>query len=86
MAIVQSRLTSQGQVSVPAEIRRRLAVGPGSVLEWDAEDDRIFVRRAGKHSSQDLHKAIFKKAPKAKSLEQLKTGIRRHIKARHARG
>jgi len=26
-----SKLTAQGQVSVPAEVRRRLGLGPGSV-------------------------------------------------------
>ncbi|MGE0799175.1 MAG: AbrB/MazE/SpoVT family DNA-binding domain-containing protein [Lautropia sp.] len=35
MAIAQSKLTAQEQVSIPAEVRKRLGVGPGSVLEWD---------------------------------------------------
>src|SRR2546425_184099 len=35
--IAHSKLTAQGQVSVPAAVRRRLGVGPGAVLEW-AED------------------------------------------------
>ena len=34
MAVARSKITSQGQISVPAEIRRRLGVGPGSMLEW----------------------------------------------------
>jgi len=29
-----------GQVSVPAKVRQRLGVGPGSVLEWDEDGDR----------------------------------------------
>ena len=39
MAIAQSRLTAQGQISVPAAVRRKLAVGPGSTLEWHEEED-----------------------------------------------
>jgi AbrB family looped-hinge helix DNA binding protein len=35
MAIVHSRITAQGQISVPAAIRQKLGVGPGSTLEWD---------------------------------------------------
>lgn len=85
MALAHSRLTAQGQVSVPATIRRRLGIGPGSVLEWDAEGGRIVVRRAGRFSSEDVHRALFAKAPKGRTLRELKDGLRRNVKARHAR-
>jgi AbrB family looped-hinge helix DNA binding protein len=45
MALAQSKLTSQGQVSVPAEVRRKLDIGPGSVLERDDDGDRIVSAR-----------------------------------------
>jgi antitoxin PrlF len=84
--IAHSKLTAQGQVSVPAAIRRRLGIGPGAVLEWDEDGGTIVVRRAGRYSSEDVHRALFpKRAPKAKTLEQLKDGIRRHTRKRHAR-
>jgi len=85
MALAQSKLTAQGQISVPAEIRRRLGVGPGSLLEWDEEGEKIVVRRVGRYTSEDVHKAVFAKPPKRKSLTELKNGIRKHIKSRHAR-
>ena len=59
MAIAQSRLTAQGQISVPAEIRKKLGVGPGSVLEWDEQNDQVVVRRAGRYTSEDIHGALF---------------------------
>ena len=37
MALAQSKVTAQGQISVPLEVRRRLGIGPGSILEWDEE-------------------------------------------------
>ena len=87
MAIARSKLTSQGQISVPAEIRRKLGLVPGSVLEWDEEGEHVVVRRAGKHSSEDVHRAIFSKgAPKARSIEEMRAGIRRDVLKRHARG
>jgi antitoxin PrlF len=86
MALAQSKLTAQGQISVPAEIRRRLGVGPGSVLEWDEEGEKIVVRRVGRFTSEDVHKAVFGRPPKRRSLAELKNGIRRHVKRRHARG
>ncbi|HXK28355.1 MAG TPA: AbrB/MazE/SpoVT family DNA-binding domain-containing protein, partial [Candidatus Binatia bacterium] len=44
MPLAHSKLTAQGQISVPAEIRKKLGVGPGSVLEWDEKDDEVIVR------------------------------------------
>jgi antitoxin PrlF len=85
MALATSRLTAQGQISVPAEVRKKLGVGPGAVLEWDEENGQVVVRRAGRYSSEDIHRAIFRKPPEAKSLDDLKEGVRRYIKARHAR-
>jgi AbrB family looped-hinge helix DNA binding protein len=86
MALAQSKLTAQGQISVPAEVRRRLGIGPGSVLEWDEDGEKIVVRRVGSYTSEDVHKAVFAKPPKKHSLAELKNGVRKHIRSRHARG
>lgn len=80
----QSRVTAQGQISVPAEIRRKLGIGPGSVLEWEEDGERVVVRKAGRFSSEDIHRAVFARPPKPRKLEELKEGIRRHIKGKHA--
>jgi AbrB family looped-hinge helix DNA binding protein len=86
MKLAQSRVTAQGQISVPAEVRKRLSLVAGSVLEWDAEDDRVTVRRIGSHNFEDLHRALFQQEPQPRSVEDLKEGIRQHVRARHARG
>ncbi|HVZ72374.1 MAG TPA: AbrB/MazE/SpoVT family DNA-binding domain-containing protein [Polyangia bacterium] len=87
MALAHSRLTAQGQISVPAEVRKRLGVGPGAVLEWDEENGQVVVRRAGRYSSEDIHRALFtKQGPKPKTLDELKDGVRRYVKGRRARG
>jgi AbrB family looped-hinge helix DNA binding protein len=85
MALAHSKLTAQGQISVPATVRRKLGVGPGSVLEWEAEDGRIVVRRAGRFTSEDMHRTLFARAPKRRTLRELKEGLRRNVRARHAR-
>jgi AbrB family looped-hinge helix DNA binding protein len=84
VALAHSKLTAQGQISVPAKVRQRLGVGPGSVLEWDEEDGRVIVRKAGRYTSLDIHRALFPKTPKRRTLPELKEGIRRHIRRRHA--
>lgn len=87
MVITRSRLTAQGQVSVPAEVRRKLGIGPGSLLEWTQEGDTIVVRRSGTYTSEEIQRAIFGETPPARqSLRTMKEGIRAHVRARHARG
>jgi antitoxin PrlF len=86
MALAQSKVTAQGQISVPAEVRRKLGIGPGSVLEWAEEGDAVVVRKAGRYTSEDIHRAIFPKgSPASKKIEEFDTGVRRHMKKKHAR-
>jgi bifunctional DNA-binding transcriptional regulator/antitoxin component of YhaV-PrlF toxin-antitoxin module len=70
MAIARSKITAEGQVSIPADVRRKL-----------------LARRAGRFSSEDIHKAIFgARTPAKRSLDDLKEGIRRHVRKRYLRG
>ena len=86
MPIAQSRLTAQGQISVPLDVRRKLGIGPGSVLEGEEDGDRIVVRRAGRFSSADIHQVLFgEKAPQSRSIGDLKEGIRLYARKRYAR-
>ena len=86
MAIAHSKVTAQGQISVPAEIRKKLGVGPGSVLEWDQEDDQVIVRRAGRYTSKDVHAALFPKEGLRERPVEVREAIRKYIRKRHARG
>jgi antitoxin PrlF len=84
MSLAKSRLTAQGQVSVPAEVRRKLGLGPGSVLEWEQVGDQMLVRRAGTYSFEDVHRAAFGEAPTRRSLSDLKAGRKAYVRKRHA--
>jgi antitoxin PrlF len=87
MPIAHSKLTSQGQISVPVEVRRRLGLEAGSIIEWIEDDGRVVVRPAGRHSSEDIHKALFPHGPpKAVQVKDMKDGIAKAIRERHARG
>ena len=86
MAIAQSRLTAQGQISVPAEVRKKLGVGPGSVLEWDEQNDQVVVRRAGRYTSKDIHGALFPEEGAKTGPVDVKDAVRKYIRKRHARG
>ena len=86
MAIARSRITSQGRISLPAEIRRKLGVSPGSSLQWYEDGGRICVRGAGKYSFDDIHRALFgNKKPKAITVEQMDEAIETYIRENHSK-
>lgn len=86
MSIARSRITAQGQISVPAAVRKRLGVGPGSVLVWDEKQAGIVVRRAGTFTSEEIHRALFPDMPvKRRSLKELKGGVQKFIRKKHER-
>ncbi len=86
MKIATSRISPQGQISVPAEVRALLGVAPGATLEWDADDGIVRVRRAGRFSSLDIHHAAFGAKPlKRRSVEEMDAAITARMRAKHAR-
>jgi antitoxin PrlF len=85
MAIARSKLTAQGQISIPAEVRRKLGVGPGSVLEWEEDGNQMVVRRAGSFNSEDIHRTLFgARPPEKRSVAEMKDGIRSYTRKRYA--
>ncbi len=85
MAIAHSKLTTHGQISVPAEVRRKLGVGPGSVIEWTEEGEKVVVRRAGRYTFEEIHRAVFPKGPrKTRTIQEMKEGVRRRVRKRFA--
>jgi AbrB family looped-hinge helix DNA binding protein len=86
MPLARSKVTAQGQISVPAEVRRRFGIGPGTVLEWHEEGDQIVVCKSGRYTSLDVHRALFPGGPpRRRTLRELKDGIRKYVRAKHAR-
>lgn len=85
MTTANSRLTAQGQISVPAEIRRKLGLGPGAVIEWHEVDGEIFVRRAGRFTSADIRRVLFPQGmPAGQGPVNTKAALRAHARRRHA--
>lgn len=85
MSAIHSKLTSQGQISVPAEIRKKLGLGPGSVIEWEERDGEIVVRRAGRFSMADVRAALFPDGVPAGKPVDVKDAIAKYIREKHAR-
>lgn len=87
MQKIQTKLSSQGQISVPAAVRGVLHLIPGSVLVWTQDGDRFVVERAKRHSTAEVHQVLFPdavtSAAPAKTLAELKQGVRERMRRRH---
>jgi len=81
-----SKVTEDNQVSVPAEIREKLGVGPGSVLEWEEEGDKVVVRSRKPFTFEDIHRAIFKTPPEPRTIEEMDEGIAEYLTEKHKHG
>jgi antitoxin PrlF len=86
VTLAHSKVSARGQISVPAEIRKKLGIGSGSVLEWSEQSGQVFVRKAGRYSSEEVHAGLFGDAKAAaKKPSDVKAGIKHHMRKRHAR-
>jgi AbrB family looped-hinge helix DNA binding protein len=48
MAFAHSKLTKQSQITIPAKVRVKLGIGPGSIVEWEEASGVISRRGAVK--------------------------------------
>ncbi len=84
METIESKVTSQGQVSVPAPVRQKLGLAPGSRIEWREKGEEVVVRKASKYSSRDIHKAVFATPQDPVDIAGMDAGIRSRIRREHA--
>jgi AbrB family looped-hinge helix DNA binding protein len=82
MPLALSKLTAQGQILVPVEVRRKLGLRPGSVLEWYESGGDVIVRRASRYTSVQVCEVLFGTLRPAKSKTEVKEGIRKDIRRR----
>jgi hypothetical protein len=80
MALAQSKLPLRDRFPFRWKCDE-LGIGPGSVLEWEEEGDSVVVRKAGRCTSEDIHRAIFpQETPASKKVEVFDKGVRRYMK------
>lgn len=87
MRIAESRLTSQGQISVPADVRRKLGLAPGASISWEELDTGdIVVRRAAKLTIEQVRAQFAHLRPERPvSIEDMEGAVARHLAAKHRR-
>ena len=70
MDLGHTRITAQGQTSVPAQVRRRYGLGPGSELSW-TEVDGMLVLKAIEYTMADFAALLPKPPAEPVSLEEM---------------
>ena len=58
MLIAMSKVTKQGQISVPVEVRRDLGIRPGTELIWDRKENGEYMVRPKRLTLADLHEMV----------------------------
>ena len=58
MQVAMSKVTRQGQISVPVEVRRDLGVRSGTELIWDKRENGEYVVRPKRFTLADLHQMV----------------------------
>lgn len=87
MPTLQSTVTSKGQITLPKQIRAKLAIRTGDRLEFSLEQsNRISVRKKRlPGSSAGCGMRYVPSGQKPASVEQMNEGIREAVSARYGR-
>lgn len=54
-AMIQSRITSKAQTTVPRAVRKALGIAPGDDVAWQIEGDRVILSRVEEASDPFLN-------------------------------
>jgi AbrB family looped-hinge helix DNA binding protein len=78
-------LTSKGQLTLPKEIRDRLGLDAGSILDFGLQADNTIVARHVQPDARRIRGLL--KSPHAAplSVEQMDEAVAQHLRDKHAR-
>jgi antitoxin PrlF len=78
-------LTTKGQVTLPKEIRDRLGLDAGSILDFQVLSDNTITARPVRPDALRIRGLL--KSPHAEPLtvEQMDEAVSRHLREKHAR-
>ena len=77
-------LTSKGQITLPKEIRDRLGLDAGAMLDFQLLPDNTITARAVKPDARRIRGLLKSPHAGALTVEQMDEGIAKHLRAKHA--
>jgi AbrB family looped-hinge helix DNA binding protein len=83
--MASATVTSKGQITIPKDVREHLGLEAGDRVVFVVHSDRDVTFKAAKTDLRELHGMLYRKAQKARSLEEMDDGIVRSIAEKVAR-
>ena len=80
-----SRVTSQNQVSVPSEVRRRFRIHPGTELVWEERNGALVVRPK-RYSLSNIQLILQDRKVKALTLDEIEEAKHALVFRKYVRG
>lgn len=78
-------LTSKGQVTLPKEIRDRLSLDAGAVLDFQIQPDNTITARHVQPDARRIRGLLKSPHAAAPTVEQMDEAVSRHLRERHAK-
>lgn len=78
-------LTSKGQITLPKEIRDRLRLDAGAMLDFELLPDDTIVARPVKADARRIRGLLKSPHPQPLSVEEMDEGVERHLRDKHVR-
>lgn len=85
MNLAQSKITAQGQVSIPVSVMRQFGLAPGEVINWESLEGHLVIMKAGLYSLEDVQSALKLPTDLHRTEDELREGIKARVRAKHAR-
>jgi len=85
MSIAQSRITAQGQVSIPVAVMRQFGLAPGEVIEWETRDGDLIIHKAGRYTLEEVREVLELPEGMHKTDAEIREGIKARMRVKHAR-
>jgi bifunctional DNA-binding transcriptional regulator/antitoxin component of YhaV-PrlF toxin-antitoxin module len=81
-----SKISSQGQISVPAQVRLDLVVEPGSVLCWEKRGEGYFLTRRATCRVEDFWQIAKRfRLKRPPTIEEMDEAIALEIEEKHGK-
>ena len=77
-------LTSKGQVTLPKELRDRLGLDAGTLLDFEIQADDSIRVRAVKPDARRIRGLLKSPHTAVLTVDQMDAGIAEHLKRKHA--
>ncbi len=78
--VVESTVTTKGQITIPQRVRKHLEIAPGDRIEWHVRDGGSFeIRKARQRALSDIV-GLLGKPKRTATVDEMDAGIRARVR------